>query len=335
MKRKKIIKYKFKIIHIISLLAVLALAGGIFVFGGYSTVEKNTIFNITRGQSVSAVTNNLIKQGLIDSPDLFKLSVRAHGGKIQMGKYNVPKGASIWVMAQMFATGDVATTTVIIPEGLTVRQIKKLLLADSSLTGSVECSAGKKDAVCNLIDGELFPDTYTIADGMSRLAVLELSRKKMELVRNAWEKTGSLAPVPLKSWDEVVALASIVQKETPRTSEMPVVAGVYLNRLNSGMRLQADPTVVYALTDKLGDMNGAPLLRSHLKIDGPYNTYTRAGLPAGPIANVGLDALRAVLHPAKTDYLFFVADGKGGHNFAKTYAEHQKNHEKWRQIKSK
>ena len=115
---------------------------------------------------------------------------------------------------------------------------------------------------------------------------------------------------------------------------MPIVASVYLNRLNKGMRLQADPTVVYALTNKLGDMQGAPLLRGHLKLDSPYNTYRNAGLPPAPIANVGLAALRAVLRPAKTKFLFFVADGQGGHRFSIDYAQHQKNHARWREIKS-
>ena len=142
-------------------------------------------------------------------------------------------------------------------------------------------------------------------------------------------------PKPLKDWKDVIVLASIVQKETPQIREMPIVASVYLNRLNQGMRLQADPTVVYALTDKLGDMQGAPLLRAHLKIDSPYNTYKNKGLPPAPIANVGEHAIGAVLKPADTNYLFFVADGKGGHNFSKTYEEHQKNHARWREIKNK
>lgn len=114
---------------------------------------------------------------------------------------------------------------------------------------------------------------------------------------------------------------------------MPIVASVYLNRLRDNMRLQADPTVVYALTNGLGDMRGRPLLRGALKIDSPYNTYTNYGLPPAPIANVGLDAIHAVLQPADTNYLYFVADGRGGHRFARTYDEHMKNHADWRAIK--
>lgn len=172
-----------------------------------------------------------------------------------------------------------------------------------------------------------------MARGTSRLALLDLARKKMQNLEDAWRKTNRKLPKPLKNWDEVVILASIVQKETPQAREMPIVASVYLNRLNKGMRLQADPTVVYALTDKLGDMQGQPLLRGHLKIESPYNTYRNAGLPPAPIANVGENAIRAVLKPADTNYLFFVADGRGGHLFSKDYEEHKKNHNDWREIK--
>ena len=129
-------------------------------------------------------------------------------------------------------------------------------------------------------------------------------------------------------------LASIVQKETPIVREMPIVSSVYLNRLNKGMRLQADPTVVYALTDGVGDMQGKALLRGHLKIDSPYTTYRNSGLPPTPIANVGQNAIRAVIRPAETNFLFFVADGQGGHRFSIDYAQHQKNHDAWRKIKN-
>ena len=232
-----------------------------------------------------------------------------------------------------FANGRVASTTIVIPEGLTIKQIKNLLLRSSALTGAVECKSGNSAPVCNLRDGDVFPDTYTVARGMNRLAVLDLARKKMVNIQGAWERTNRRLPKPLQDWDDVITLASIVQKETPQAREMPIVASVYLNRLNRGMRLQADPTVVYALTDGLGDMQGQPLLRGHLKIDSPYNTYRNKGLPPAPIANVGENAIRAVLRPADTNYLFFVADGRGGHLFSKDYEEHKKNHNDWREIK--
>ena len=313
--------------------AIVFVAGFIYVFCIKSTVESPVIFNVVRGDSVTGVANRLVKNNLIDSKDLFIASVRFHGGKVQSGQYDIPRGTSLWGITKMLVSGDVATTNIVIPEGLTVKQIKNLLLQHSGLTGGVECTDNIARPVCDLKDGQIFPDTYRVARGTDRLAVLELMRKKMIDVRAHLIKANRNLPKPLKNWDEILTLASIVQKETPVAREMPIVASVYLNRLNKGMRLQADPTVVYVLTDGLGDMQGAPLLSGHLKIDSPYNTYRNSGLPPAPIANVGLAALRAVLRPAKTKFLFFVADGQGGHRFSIDYAQHQKNHNAWREIK--
>lgn len=313
------------------IIAIVAL--GIYMFAIRSPIKNDVVFNLNRGDTVAGVATRLERGGLIDSAALFKFSVRMNGGKIQSGEYDIPAKTSVWHIARMFARGDVAATTIVIPEGLTVKQIKQLLLGISTLTGAVECTSDYNRPVCNLHDGELFPDTYRVAKGTSRLALLELARKKMTAIADGWQNAGAIAPHPLKTWNDVITLASIVQKETPRSGEMPIVASVYLNRLRKNMRLQADPTVVYALTDGLGDMRGAPLLRGHLKVDSPYNTYTHNGLPPAPIANVGQAALRAVMKPADTNYLFFVADGQGGHKFANSYEEHMKNHADWRQIK--
>ena len=300
-----------------------------FVFNLWSPIRKTVNVVVPRGASVTGMTNYLYKNNIIKSKNLFYFSIRLNGGQIQAGEYDIPRGAGVWTVADMLAHGRVATMSVTFPEGLTIKQIKNMLMATSSLSGDVNCESDKP--VCNLRDGDVFPDTYRVARGTSRLAVLDLARKKMESVKQKF--VNYKYPAPLKNWNDVMVLASIVQKETPLKREMPMVAGVYLNRLNSNMRLQADPTVVYALTDGLGDMQGTPLLRGHLKIDSPYNTYMKSGLPPYPIANVGVGAIRSVLKPAKTEYLFFVADGRGGHKFSKTYSEHQKNHQEWREIK--
>ena len=321
------------IVQMIVAPVLIVLCALVYLFGIHSTISDVVLVDVSRGDTVSGVAQKLERDGIIDSAYVFKMSVRLNGGKIQSGQYESPAAASAWRIAHMFATGDVAATTIVIPEGLTIRQIKNLLLQSSALTGAVECQSGNNAPVCNLKDGQIFPDTYRVARGTSRLALLDLARKKMQNLEDAWRKTNRKLPKPLKNWDEVVILASIVQKETPQAREMPIVASVYLNRLNKGMRLQADPTVVYALTDKLGDMQGQPLLRGHLKIESPYNTYRNAGLPPAPIANVGENAIRAVLKPADTNYLFFVADGRGGHLFSKDYEEHKKNHNDWREIK--
>lgn len=324
---------KYIIAYLLFAPVVIVLVVFLYVFCIHSTVNSATVFDVVRGDSVTGVANRLVQNNLIDSKDAFIALVRFNGGTIQSGQYDIPRSASLWRIARMMTTGNVATTTVVIPEGLTVKQIKQLLLQHSGLTGGVECSDNKSRPVCNLIDGQVFPDTYHVARGTNRLAVLELMRKKMIDVNNHIRGAYRVLPRPLKTWDDVVTLASIVQKETPITREMPIVASVYLNRLNKGMRLQADPTVVYAVTNGLGDMQGGALLRSHLKIDSPYNTYRNSGLPPTPIANVGQNAIRAVMRPAETNFLFFVADGQGGHRFSVDYSEHQKNHDVWREIK--
>ena len=296
-----------------------------------SAVRESVMFVINSGDTVTSVARRLDSQKIVFSDMAFKMSIRMRGGRVQSGEYEIPRGASVWKIADMFANGKIATTRIVIPEGLTILQIKDLLRNASNLTGDTECDDGR--AVCDIAEGEIFPDTYYVARGTSRLAVLDLARKKMETIKNKWLRTRHNPPAPLRSWDDVITLASIVQRETPRASEMPIVASVYLNRLRRGMRLQADPTVIYALTDGYGDMRGAPLLRGHLKLDSPYNTYRNNGLPPAPIANVGNYAIRAVLNPADTKYLYFVADGQGGHKFSTDYESHIKNHYDWREIK--
>lgn len=315
-----------------ALVAAFAIAAFYIVFC-VSALEQNITFSVKKGSSVSAVAYALKKNNIINSIPAFKISVLLNGNNIKSGDYDIPKNASVYKIAKMLATGDIASTTIVIPEGLTVKQIKELLNNNPNLTGSMTCQDDSASPVCNLQDGQIFPDTYTVAKGTLRLAVLELAYKKMQTIQNNWIKAGEKAPKPLKDWNDVVTLASIVQKETPVAKEMPIVASVYLNRLNKNMRLQADPTVVYALTNGLGDMKGEPLLRGHLKIESPYNTYANNGLPPAPIANVGKDAIKAVLNPADTNYLFFVADGTGGHRFAESYEQHMQNHADWREIK--
>ena len=296
-----------------------------------STVRESVMFNINSGDTVASVARRLESKKIVFSDMAFKIAIRIRGGRVQSGEYEISSGASAWEIAEKFAHGKIATIKIVIPEGLTVLQIKDLLLSSSKLVGDVDCDDGR--AVCNLADGDIFPDTYYVARGTSRLAVLDLARKKMDEIKNKWLRTRRNPPAPLTGWNDVVTLASIVQRETPRVSEMKVVASVYLNRLRRGMRLQADPTVIYALTDGYGDMQGEPLLRGHLKIDSPYNTYRNKGLPPAPIANVGAHAIRAVLEPADTKYLFFVADGRGGHKFSSDYESHLMNHADWREIK--
>lgn len=334
--------------------AAVVLVGGYFTTFQSGITQEGVYFKVDNGATISSIASEMKKDGYINSVNLFKISVLMMGGKIQSGEYELKPGSSIWRIAKMMRSGDIASVDVLIQEGLTVKQVKKLLLDTPTLTGSVECDKtkpvldSKKSGdenkpeeikkqpltdICNLKEGDLFPDTYRVARGTNRLDVLELARKKMESIRVGWENSHRSMPAPLKSWNEVITLASIVQKETPKDDEMPTVASVYLNRLRKKMKLQADPTVVYVVTHGLGDMQGRGLFSGHLKTKSPYNTYINYGLPPAPIANVGRSAIAAVLNPADTSYLFFVADGQGGHKFARSYQEHMKNQATWREIK--
>ncbi len=273
-------KTKKRITKIIIGVVAICLAVAFFALQIWSGVSRPVVFVIKPGENVSTVSARLSKQHLIISDSLFKLAVKFNGGKIQSGEYDIPRGTSAWRIASMFSHGRIATVKIVIPEGLTILQIKHQLKEDKNLSGDVDCDKSSAwGVVCDLADGDVFPDTYRVARGTNRLAVLDLAHKKMNAVKTKWMLARKNPPAPLRNWDEVLILASIVQKETPKTSEMRIVASVYLNRLRRGMRLQADPTVVYALTDGYGDMRGTPLLRDDLKIDSPYNTYRNNGLP--------------------------------------------------------
>ena len=188
------------LVQMIVVIFVMAMCALVYVFGVHSTVRRPVTFDVVAGDSVSGVANRLFKQKLIDSVKVFKTSVRLNGGKVQIGQYDIPSGASTWRIANMLANGDVASTVIVIPEGLTVRQIKKLLLDQSELTGGVECKSGNDAPVCNLKDGQIFPDTYRVARGTKRLAVLDLARKKMLNVRAHFAKAYRTFPKPLKNW---------------------------------------------------------------------------------------------------------------------------------------
>ena len=183
------LKYRKKslkniLIGIFLLPIIVATLVCLYAFCIHSTLQTATVFDVVRGDSVTGVANRLVKQNLIDSKDAFVALVRFNGGKIQSGQYDISKSASLWRIVRMMVSGDVATTTIVVPEGLTVKQIKELLLQHSSLQGTVECADNKSRPVCSLKEGQLFPDTYRVARGTNRLAVLELMRKKMVDVNN-------------------------------------------------------------------------------------------------------------------------------------------------------
>lgn len=275
----------------------------------------------TQGMSVSQLAQKLEHEKVIRSAALFKVVVRLNGGDkgFQAGTYAFPPRASLMQVYQTIKKGDVIQLMVTIPEGKTSRQAVQILMGIADLTGDVEVPP----------EGAILPETYTYERGESRQAVLDRMLKAgRETLDQLWETRD--ADLPFKSKEEALILASVVEKETGIKGERPRVAAVFVNRLRSGMRLESDPTVIYGVSK--GEPLGRGLMRSELDKETPWNTYRINGLPITPIANPGKAAIDAVLHPAKTKDLFFVADGTGGHVFAETYEQHLENVARWRQI---
>ena len=306
----------------------------VFTIAIIMTIVSLTVYDLLLRPAVHESREYVVKQGVSIASvasDLklnsdFKILVKLFGNKVMAGTYDFPKDVSVWRIARMLAKGKIATVSVTIPEGFTIKQIINFLKNEKFLTGKI---------INTYRDGELFPDTYIVAKGTNRQMVLDMMAKKMIEIRGMLEKTTIGFPSPLKNWNDVIILASIVQKETALTKEMPVVASVYLNRLRKKMRLQACPTVVYVVTNGLGDMQEKRLWKKYLQIKNPYNTYKNIGLPPAPIANVGIDAIYAVLNPENTNYYYFVADGKGGHVFSSTLDEHNNMRNVWKKIRLK
>ncbi len=293
-------------------------------------LAESKLIDIPRGYGVSLIADRLKQQGIITKPLLFRLAARLMDKQtaLKAGEYEVPAGISLKQLLVMLETGAVYQRKFTIPEGLTSWQIVNLL-------NDVEGMEGAVDEIP--VEGTLLPETYQFVRGEDRSKKIVQMQKAMEQTLNElWESRA--ADLPIETKEEALVLASIVEKETGVSEERRRVAGVFINRLRKGIALQTDPTVIYALTkgeiqsDGKGPL-GRRLLKKDLEIDSPYNTYKYPGLPPGPIANPGRDAIAAVLNPEAHDFIYFVADGSGGHVFAKTLAEHNSNVAKWRKIR--
>lgn len=275
---------------------------------------------VERGSGLSVIAAQLEEAGVVANRWVFLAGSVLDGGDhtLKAGEYAFPAGISPAEAADLLARGSNVTHKITLPEGLTSAEILALLNAEPLLTGEVGDTP---------LEGSLLPETYQFIRGDTRASVVERMRKAMrQEIDGLWARRDN--GLPLKSAAEAVTLASIVEKETGVAAERPVVASVFLNRLQAGMPLQSDPTVIYGLTKGKGPL-GRALTRADWKLDSPYNTYVIQGLPPGPIANPGRDALAAVLKPAVTGYYYFVADGSGGHVFAKTLEEHNRNVADW------
>ncbi len=305
-------------------LVALALAALVFAWSllGSATIAKDTSFTIPAGASVSAVADKLADEGLISSASGFVLQARIFGSDapIQAGEFLLTPDMSQREILAAFQSGDVIRRFVTIPEGMPSILVWERVMAEELLTGEVAVPP----------EGSILPDTYAFERGQSRAALVEQMQAAMD--RAMAEEWAKRRPgIAVDTMRDALILASIVEKETGKPEERRMVAGLYSNRVRTGMRLQADPTIIYPITK--GKPLGRRIRQSEIAAVNGYNTYTRVGLPEGPITNPGRESIAAVLNPENTDALFMVADGTGGHWFADTLAEHNANVAKWYAIR--
>lgn len=279
------------------------------------------LFKVASGDNLNVISDRLESQKLISNSTIYAWLVSLEGNdtRLKAGEYNIPGNASMRDIMNIFVGGQSIQHKLTFAEGLTTAQILDRIKEAPLLTGQITSAPA---------EGSLMPETYLFASGTSREEIIkQMMDAQNKFVANLWDTRAE--GLPLESMEEVMILASIVEKETGVSSERAEVAAVFINRLNKKMRLQSDPTIIYGIT--LGKYKlGRQLKKSEIKANTPYNTYTIDRLPPTPIANPGRAAILAVLNPADNDYIFFVADGTGGHAFAKTLKEHNNNVKKLR-----
>ncbi|WP_394726991.1 endolytic transglycosylase MltG [Altererythrobacter sp. GH1-8] len=290
---------------------------------GAATIKVDTTFTIEPGSSLTAVAEDLEEQRLIVSADGFLLNARIFGSgePIQAGEFNLTVGMDQSDILRAFQNGDVIRRFVTIPEGMPSIMVFERLMAEQLLTGEIDVPP----------EGSVLPETYDFERGEPRAAVLARMQRAMgTYLDEAWEQRSPNAAV--KSKKEAVILASIIEKETQDKKELGKVSGVLSNRIRIGMMLGADATTIYPITK--GKPLGRMIRVSELRDPNPYNTRAIAGLPAGPITNPSRAAIKAALNPEETTALYYVADGSGGHVFADTLEEHNRNVAEWRRFRA-
>ena len=308
------------------LLALVSLAAAglvlVWMFLGSATIAKDTSFTIPAGASVSSVADKLEGEGLISSASGFVLQARVFGSDtpIQAGEFQLARGMSQGDILAAFQSGDVIRRFVTVPEGMPSILVWERLMAEDLLTGEITVPP----------EGSILPDTYAFERGQTRQSLIEQMQAAMDkALAEEWAKRSPR--IAVDTMRDALILAAIVEKETGKPEERRMVAGLYSNRVRTGMMLQADPTIIYPITK--GKPLGRRIRQSEIAAVNGYNTYTRVGLPEGPITNPGRDSIAAVMNPEDTGALFMVADGTGGHWFAATLAEHNANVAKWYAIR--
>jgi len=287
-------------------------------------LETETLVVVNKGATSGMVANKLASENVIKYPTIFKLFARIRGldKNLKAGEYLFAPNMSMAEVMEQMNKGGVFYRKITLPEGLTTTQILQLIEDNEFLSGNISLSPR---------EGDLLPETYSFVRGDSKDSIIIQAQKAMEKeLENVWKERDKT--VPIKKKGDLLVLASIIEKETSVASERGLVASVFVNRLRKRMRLQTDPTVIYALTNGKNDL-GRPLLRKDLNVDSPYNTYKYYGLPPKPICNPGIESLKAASNPDVSQYLYFVANGDGGHSFATSLNEHNKNVANWKKQK--
>jgi len=314
-------------------LLVLCLLAAVMAGGGWLWFSKEIARDgphardetvlIPQGSHIQAIAQTLVQRGIVRSDLLFRLAGRLNGAdrSLKSGEFRIPARAGITGVLDVLRRGETVARTFTIPEGLTVAEVLEIVAKAEGLMGPLPTPPD---------EGRLLPETYHYAYYDTKVQAVRRMEQAMDAaLAKAW--VGRDEGLPLNSPAEALVLASIVEKETGVASERGRVAGVFLNRLKRGMKLQSDPTVIYGITEGKAAL-GRELTRADLDAPTPWNTYAVQGLPPTPIANPGLAAINAVLHPEATKAYYFVADGTGGHAFAETLLEHNRNVAKWRKI---
>jgi UPF0755 protein len=306
----------FMVLVLVSVTVGAALYLGKQRFDAPGPLPEAKVVNIPRGLGIRDIAGLLQREGVIDQPYVFiggVMVMKARGG-LKHGEYKFTGHASLADVVDTIIDGKVVQHALTLPEGLTSEQIVARLLEDKALSGQIKEIPP---------EGSLLPETYKFTRGMTRAQMIRrMQEAEQRAVKEIWAHR--VPDLPLKSPQELVTLASIVEKETGKPDERSRVAAVFINRLKKQMKLQSDPTIIYGLTGGKGSL-GRPIMKSEIEQPTPYNTYVINGLPPGPIANPGRASLEAAANPARTKDLYFVADGTGGHVFSESYEQHQKN----------